>query len=148
VSGLHEALFTGCIAQASADGSDMKKDGSMSKHPTETLSVVVEREIPFPPEKVWRGLTQPQLIEKWLMKNDFKPVVGHVFTLRADWGAVDCEVLAVEPDKMLSYTWAAYGLESIVTWSLTPTSAGTHLRMEQSGFRPDQPQYYEGAKGG
>ena len=120
----------------------------MSKPSTETLSVVVEREVPFPPEKVWRGLTQPQLIEKWLMKNDFKPVVDHAFTLRADWGAVDCKVLAVEPNKTLSYTWAAYGLESIVTWTLTPASAGTHLRMEQSGFRPDQPQYYEGAKGG
>ena len=117
----------------------------MSKPSTETLSVVVEREVPFPPEKVWRGLTQPQLIEKWLMKNDFKPVVDHAFTLRADWGAVDCKVLAVEPNKTLSYTWAAYGLESIVTWTLTPASAGTHLRMEQSGFRPDQPQYYEGA---
>jgi len=125
----------------------MKKDGSMSKPSTETLSVIVEREVSFPPEKVWRALTQPQLIEKWLMKNDFKPVVDHAFTLRADWGAVDCKVLAVEPDKTLSYTWAAYGLESIVTWTLTPTSAGTRLRMEQSGFRPDQPQYYEGAKG-
>ena len=78
----------------------------MSKPSTETLSVVVEREVPFPPEKVWRGLTQPQLIEKWLMKNDFKPVVDHAFTLRADWGAVDCKVLAVEPKKTLSYTWA------------------------------------------
>jgi uncharacterized protein YndB with AHSA1/START domain len=126
----------------------MKKDGSMSKPSTETLSVVVEREVPFPPEKVWRALTQPELIEKWLMKNDFKPVVDHAFTLRADWGAVDCRVLTVEPKKTLSYTWAAYGLKSIVTWTLTPTSAGTRLRMEQSGFQPDQPQYYEGAKGG
>jgi len=126
----------------------MKKDGSMSKPSTETLSVIVEREVSFPPEKVWRALTQPQLIEKWLMKNDFKPVVDHAFALRADWGAVDCKVLAVEPDKTLSYTWAPYGLESVVTWTLTPTSAGTRLRMEQSGFRPDQPQYYEGAKGG
>ena len=82
------------------------------------------------------------------MKNDFQPVVGHRFNLRADWGAVDCQVLAVEPNKTLSYTWAAYGLESVVTWTLTPTSTGTHLRMEQSGFRPDQQQAYQGAKGG
>ncbi|MGB9165140.1 MAG: SRPBCC domain-containing protein [Rhodomicrobium sp.] len=120
----------------------------MNKPSTETLSVVVEREVPFPPEKVWRGLTQPLLIEKWLMKNDFKPVVDHAFTLRADWGAVNCKVLAAEPNKTLSYTWAAYGLESIVTWTLTPTSAGTRLRLEQSGFRPGQPQFNEGAKGG
>ena len=120
----------------------------MIKPATETLSVVIEQEVPFPPEKVWRALTQPNLIEEWLMKNDFKPVVDHLFNLRAEWGAVDGQVLAVEPNKMLSYTWAAYGLQSVVTWNLSPTSTGTHLRMEQSGFRPDQPQYYEGAKGG
>jgi len=120
----------------------------MTNTATETLCVVVEREVPFPPEKIWRALTQPPLIEEWLMKNDFKPVVDHRFKFRADWGAVDCQVLAVELNKTLSYTWAAYGLESVVTWTLSPTSTGTHLRMEQSGFQPDQPQYYEGAKGG
>ena len=82
------------------------------------------------------------------MKNDFEPVVGHRFNFRADWGAVDCEVLAVEPNKMLSYTWGSYGLKSVVTWTLKPTRTGTLLRMEQSGFPPDQPQYYEGAKSG
>ena len=120
----------------------------MTNAAAETLSVVVEREIPYPPDRIWRALTQPQLIEEWLMKNDFEPVVGHGFNLRADWGTVDCRVLAVEPNRMLSYTWNAYGLESVVTWTLTPTSTGTRLRMEQAGFRPDQPQYYEGAKGG
>ncbi len=120
----------------------------MSKPATEALSVVVEREVPFPPEKIWRALTQPHLIEEWLMKNDFKPVMGHSFNLRADWGVVDCQVQAVEPNKTLSYTWAAYGLESVVTWTLAPTSTGTHLRMEQSGFRPDQQQAYQGAKVG
>ena len=74
--------------------------------------------------------------------------VDHRFNLRADWGAVDCQVMAVEPNKTLSYTWAAYGLESVVTWTLTPTGTGTRLRMEQSGFRPDQQQAYQGAKGG
>jgi uncharacterized protein YndB with AHSA1/START domain len=116
--------------------------------PDSTRSVVIEREMPHPPEKIWRALTQGSLIEEWLMKNDFQPVVGQRFNLRADWGAVDCQVLAVEPNKTLSYTWAAYGLESVVTWTLTPTSGGTHLRMEQSGFRPDQQQAYQGAKGG
>ena len=120
----------------------------MSKPVTETRSVVIEREVSFPPERIWRALTQPHLIEEWLMKNDFKPVVHHRFNLRADWGAVDCQVQAVEPNKTLSYTWGAYDLESVVTWTLTPTSTGTRLRMEQSGFRPDQPQYYQGAKGG
>jgi uncharacterized protein YndB with AHSA1/START domain len=120
----------------------------MTNTATEALSVVVEREIPFPPEKIWRALTQPHLIDEWLMKNDFRPVVGHRFNLRADWGVVDCQVLAVEPNKTLSYTWGSLGLESIVTWTLSPSSTGTQLRMEQSGFRPDQPQYYQGAKYG
>ena len=120
----------------------------MSKPATETRSVVVERELAFPPEKIWRALTQPHLIEEWLMKNDFKPAVDHRFSLRADWGAVDCRVLAVEPNKTLSYTWAAFGLEGIVTWTLTATSSGTRLRMEHAGFRPDQQQAYQGAKYG
>jgi uncharacterized protein YndB with AHSA1/START domain len=118
----------------------------------ETRSVVVERDIPHPPEKLWRALTQPHLIEEWLMKNDFKPTVGHQFNLRGDWGGtLDCEVLAVEPNKRLTYTWnhrhddAALNLESVVTFTLTPTPAGTHLRVEQSGFRPDQRQAFGGA---
>ena len=120
----------------------------MTEQADATRSVVVERELPHPPAKIWRVLTQGALIEEWLMKNDFEPVVGHRFNLRADWGAVDCQVLAVEPNKTLSYTWEAYGLESVVTWTLTPTRTGTHLRMEQSGFRPDQQQAYQGAKYG
>ena len=120
----------------------------MNEASTETLSVAVEREMPYPPEKIWRALTQPRLIDEWLMKNDFEPVVDHRFNLRADWGVVDCQVLAVEPNKTLSYRWDAYGLKSVVTWTLTPTSTGTHLRAEQSGFPPDQPKYYQGAKYG
>jgi uncharacterized protein YndB with AHSA1/START domain len=120
----------------------------MSKPATETRSVVVEREIPHPPEKIWRALTQPHLIAEWLMKNDFEPVVDHRFKLSADWGAVDCQVLMVEPNRTLSYTWAAHGLESVVTWTLSPKGTGTHLRMEQIGFRPDQQQAYQGAQYG
>jgi uncharacterized protein YndB with AHSA1/START domain len=115
---------------------------------TETRSVIIEREMPHPPEKIWRALTQPHLIAEWLMQGDFKPVMDHRFKFTADWGAVDCQVIAIEPNKTLSYTWAAYGLESVVTWTLTPTGKGTHLRMEQSGFRPDQEQAYQGAKFG
>jgi len=122
---------------------------------SETRTVTVEREFPHPPEKLWRALTQPHLIEEWLMKNDFKPVVGHSFNLRGEWGGVlDCEVLTVEPNRTLSYTWnfahddPAFDLKSIVTFTLTQTSGGTHLRMEQSGFRPNQKQAYGGAKVG
>lgn len=122
---------------------------------SETRSVAVEREIAHPPEKLWCALTQPHLIEEWLMKNDFKPDVGHRFNLRGDWGGVlDCEVLAVEPYRTLSYTWnfkhndAAYNLKSVVTFTLTPTTVGTLLRVEQSGFRPTQKQAYGGAHAG
>lgn len=89
------------------------------------------------------------------MKNDFSPVVGHRFNLRGEWGGVlDCEVLAIQPNKELSYTWnfahedAAFNLQSVVTFTLTPTGRGTHLRMEQSGFRPEQKQASGGAKFG
>jgi len=122
---------------------------------TETRSVVVEREMPHPPDKLWRALTQPHLIAEWLMKNDFAPVVGHRFNLRGEWGGVlDCEVLVVEPNKELAYTWnhvhddPAFSLQSVVTFTLTPTAAGTHLRMEQAGFRPDQRQAFGGANAG
>ena len=127
----------------------------MNEALAETRSVVVEREMSHPPEKIWRALTQPHLIAEWLMKNDFKPSVGHRFNLRGDWGGIlDCEVLAVEPNKMLSYTWnhahddAAFNLTSVVTFTLTPTRTGTHLRMEQTGFAADRPQNYNGARYG
>jgi uncharacterized protein YndB with AHSA1/START domain len=120
----------------------------MTNPQTETLCVIVERDIPHPLEKIWRALTQPHLIEEWLMTNDFKLAMDHRFNLSGDWGSVDCRVLAIEPNKTLSYTWDAMGLESIVTWTLTPTRTGARLRMEQSGFRPDQQQAYQGAQYG
>ena len=120
----------------------------MTSAATEIRTVAVEREIPCAPEKIWRALTQPHLIEEWLMKNDFELVADHKFNLRGDWGSVDCQVLKIQPHKTLSYSWAAHGLESVVTWTLTPTSKGTTLRMEQSGFRSDQEQAHRGAKMG
>jgi uncharacterized protein YndB with AHSA1/START domain len=123
----------------------------------ETLSVVTEKEMSHPPEKVWRALTETSLLDEWLMKNDFRPVVGHKFSLRTqpvgNWnGIIDCEVLAVEPHRRLSYTWVsgidALRVQSVVTWTLKATSGGTLVRMEQSGFRADQGQNYQGAKYG
>jgi uncharacterized protein YndB with AHSA1/START domain len=127
----------------------------MNQQATEARSVVIEREFAFPPEKLWRALTQPHLIEEWLMKNDFKPEVGHSFNLRGEWGGVlDCKVLTVEPHKTLTYSWdfahddAAYNLRSVVTFTLTATDTGTHLRVEQSGFGPQQRQAFGGARVG
>src|ERR1700727_68674 len=82
------------------------------------------------------------------MKNAFKPAVDHRFNFRADWGTVDCKVLVVEPNKTLSYTWVAYGLGTVITWTLTPVAAGTRLRMEQSGFGAAQQKAYQGAQYG
>jgi uncharacterized protein YndB with AHSA1/START domain len=114
-------------------------------------SVVVERELSAPPEKIWRALTVPHLIEEWLMKNDFKPIAGHHFNLsRAPTPeqkvTIECEVVEVEPNKTLSYTWSAFGTDTVVTFTLTPTVSGkTQLRVEQNGFRPDQELAFRGA---
>ena len=127
-----------------------------------TRAVVIEREFAYPPEKIWRALTQGPLLEEWLMKNDFQPVVGHQFNFRAPaipgkWnGVTDCVVLVVEAPTKLSYSWnasgeeAANGTKTIVTWTLTPTAKGTQLRMEQAGFRsrPEDEGFYQGAQWG
>ena len=125
----------------------------------DTRSIVVERTMPHPPEKVWRALTHAPLVAEWLMKNDFQPVIGHRFSFRAQpvngWnGVTDCEVLEIEPLKRLVYSWnasgdqAATGIKSIVTWTLTPTPAGTLLRMEHAGFRALDEGFYQGASHG
>jgi len=125
----------------------------MTQPDTATRSVIVEKEFPHPPEKVWRALTESSLIEQWLMKNDFQPIAGHSFSLRREpmpnWnGVIDCQVLAVDPCKTLSYTWGTLGMESVVTFTLTPTGSGTHVRVEQAGFRPDQGANFKGAQYG
>lgn len=127
----------------------------MSEAPTNIRAVVIDREFSHPAEKIWRALTQPHLVEEWLMKNDIKPAVGHRFNLKGEWGGVlDCEVLAAEPHRLLSYRWdfahddPAYDLKSVVTFTLTPTETGTRLRVEQAGFRPDQKQAHRGAQAG
>lgn len=123
-------------------------------NPTEgTRTVVVERIFPHPPEKLWRALTEGPLVAQWLLKNDFEPVAGRKFQFRSEpmpqWdGVIDCEVLIVDPLKRLSYSWSALGLDSVVLFTLTQAEGGTHVRMEHSGFRPDQQQAYGGAKYG
>jgi uncharacterized protein YndB with AHSA1/START domain len=131
----------------------------MNNPAAETSTVVVERRVAHPPEKVWRALTQGPLLEEWLMANDFQPVVGHRFNFRmpgmAGWnGVTDCEVLTVVPNEELSYTWnasgdeAATGLKTVVTWTLEPFDGGVLVRMEQSGFRPQDRRNFMGAQYG
>jgi uncharacterized protein YndB with AHSA1/START domain len=131
----------------------------MSTAAQSTRTLVVERVFPHPPEKVWRALTESPLLAQWMMDNDFQPAVGRSFQFRTKpkpgWnGIVDCEVLVVDPMQRLSYRWGvgksegAAGLEWIVLWTLTPVEGGTHVRMEQSGFGPEQQGNYQGAKYG
>jgi uncharacterized protein YndB with AHSA1/START domain len=121
--------------------------------PSSTNTLVIEREMPHSPEKIWRALTQSSLIEEWLMKNDFQPTVGHRFNFRStpvpNWnGIIDSEVLEIEPNSRLSYRWDSMGLMTVVVWTLTPTKGGTQLRMEQSGFPSKDTPYYKGANYG
>lgn len=137
----------------------MANGSSMTEHSDATRSLVVEREWPHAPEKFWRALTQSELIADWLTANDFLAAVGHRFTFRAppreNWnGVTDCEVLAVELNERLAYRWsasgeeAAAGLKTVVTWTLVRTEGGTLVRMEQSGFRPEDERMYQGASYG
>jgi uncharacterized protein YndB with AHSA1/START domain len=123
-----------------------------------TKSIVVERVMPHSPQKIWRALTQGPAVAEWLMKNDFKPVVGHKFQFHATpmpgWkGYTNCEVLVLDEPKRLVYSWgdgteSDSGLRTVVTWTLTPTANGTLVRMEQSGFRPQDEAGYQGMSGG
>jgi uncharacterized protein YndB with AHSA1/START domain len=120
---------------------------------TDTRSVVIEKELPHPPEKIWRALTQGPLIKEWLMDNDFQPVAGHKFNFRStpvpNWdGIINSEVLVVEPNKKLSYSWSTMGMGSTVIWTLSATDGGTLVRMEHAGFRHDQEAAYKGAQYG
>jgi len=121
--------------------------------------VVVERRVPHSLDKVWRALTQAPLLEDWLMANDFEPRVGHRFTFHMapmeGWnGVTDCEVLTVLPQQELSYTWnasgaeAATGLRTVVKWTLEASADGVLVRMEQSGFRPQDQRNFMGARYG
>jgi uncharacterized protein YndB with AHSA1/START domain len=114
-----------------------------------TREIVVEDVLPHAPETVWKTLTSSELIGRWLMPNDFEPVVGRPFTFKTrqmgGWdGVVHCEVLEMKPNEKLVYSWKggsddnpAYGsrLDSIVTWTLTPVEGGTQLCLVHSGFR-------------
>jgi uncharacterized protein YndB with AHSA1/START domain len=113
--------------------------------------VVVEREFAHAPEKVWRALTEGPLLEQWLMKNDFAPVVGHRFQFRAVpnpyWnGVVDSEVLEMAAPRRLVLRWDSAGQETMVTLTLRPTEKGVLLRLEQTGFKELQESNLKGAE--
>jgi uncharacterized protein YndB with AHSA1/START domain len=106
-----------------------------------------------PPARVWRALTDPDLLARWLMPNDFRPVVGHTFTFVTDPrpgagfdGVVHCEVLALEPERRLSISWRGGPLDTTVTWTLVPEGRGTRLFLVHDGFDPDDPAQQRTAK--
>jgi uncharacterized protein YndB with AHSA1/START domain len=129
----------------------------------ETKTIVVEYEIKRPPAAVWRALTEPHLLARWLMENDIRAEVGHRFTFRAPpvagWdGVVQCQVLEVDAPRRLRYSWRGgsddrqgYGerIDTTVTWTLTATEGGgTLLRLEHAGFTEKNAFAYENlAKG-
>ena len=129
-----------------------------AKPETKTLSYSTQYELAQPPAKVWRALTDPALLARWLMPNDIRPAVGQSFTFKSDptpwWdGIVRCEVLEVVPQKRIRYTWRSGSgeneLDTVVTWTLEPApSGGTLLGLEHSGFRPADGHAYEGMKKG
>jgi uncharacterized protein YndB with AHSA1/START domain len=102
----------------------------------------VDEFLPHRPERVWRALTDPEQLAAWLMPNDFAPAVGHRFTFRTDPkpgfdGIVHCEVLDLEPPRLLRISWRGGGLDTTVTWTLVPEGRGTRMFLEHAGFDPD-----------
>lgn len=119
-------------------------------------SIVMEFDLPHAPEKVWRALTDPVLLAQWLLPvADLKLETGAAFTFQAPpqpgWdGVVNCRLREVEARRKLSYTWVVGEIDTIVTFTLTPTSggAGTRLSLVHSGFKPEQKQAFGGARYG
>ena len=122
----------------------------------QTESISFEFDLHHVPEKVWRALTDPALLTEWLLPVvDLKLEPGAAFALKTQpypgWdGTVNCRFVEIEPRRKLSYTWVvgAMGLDTVVTFTLTPTASGTRLSLVQSGFKPDQRQNFGGARYG
>ncbi|MCU1415666.1 MAG: Activator of Hsp90 ATPase 1 family protein [Microbacteriaceae bacterium] len=103
--------------------------------------------LPKPPSVVWRALVDPALLARWLMPNDFEPSVGHRFQFWAEPvpgqqfdGVIECEVLTLEPERMLAISWVSSGLDSTVTWRLHPEGTGTRLFLTHDGFDDTDPR--------
>jgi uncharacterized protein YndB with AHSA1/START domain len=109
-------------------------------------TITVDEFLPHPPSRVWRALTDPERLARWLMPNDFAPVVGRTFTFRTKPvpgqgfdGVIHCEVLEIKTQELLVYRWRSAPLDTTVTWRLVPEGRGTRLFLEHAGFDPDDP---------
>lgn len=122
--------------------------------PSQTESIAFEFDLQHSPEKVWRALTDPVLLTEWLLPIvELKLELWAAFTFKTQpypgWdGIVNCRILEIEAHRKLSYAWAVPFLDTVVTFTLTPTASGTRLCLVQSGFRPDQKQNFGGARYG
>ena len=123
---------------------------------SQTESLSFEFDLHHLPEKVWRALIDPVLLAEWLLPVvNLKLESGAAFTFKTQpypgWdGIVNCRFLEIEPHRKLSYTWVVGDmvLDTVVTFTLTPTASGTRLSLVQSGFKPDQKQNFGGARYG
>jgi uncharacterized protein YndB with AHSA1/START domain len=102
-------------------------------------AIEVDRFLPYPPDAVWRVLTDPASLGRWLMPNDFQPVVGHRFTFTTEPqpgfdGVIRCEVLALEQEQLMRISWVSSGLDTTVTWTLSAEGRGTRLLLVHDGF--------------
>ncbi|HEY0255615.1 MAG TPA: SRPBCC domain-containing protein [Kofleriaceae bacterium] len=122
-----------------------------------TKTITISYVLPGSPEKVWRTLTEAQLLAKWLMENDIAPIPGHKFTMRSrpmgDWdGTVSCEVIEAIPNEKLAYSWRGgsgkTALDTVVTWTLEAHGTGTKLLLEHSGFTDDTSAAFNAMSGG
>ena len=121
---------------------------------SQSESISFEFDLHHSPEKVWRALTDPALLAQWLLPVvDLELEPGAAFTFKAPpqpgWdGAVHCRFLEIEAQRKLSYAWVVGDMDTVVTFTLTPTASGTRLSLVQSGFKPDQKQNFAGARYG
>jgi uncharacterized protein YndB with AHSA1/START domain len=122
--------------------------------PSQTDSIAFEFDLPHPPEKVWRALTEPALLAEWLLPAiGFTLEQGAAFTFKAEpvggWdGVVQCRIVDIETHRTLTYDWGVGDMATLVSFTLTPTASGTRLSLVQSGFKPDEKRNFGGARYG
>jgi uncharacterized protein YndB with AHSA1/START domain len=109
-------------------------------------AIEVDQFLSRPPDRVWQALTDPELLARWLMPNDFRPAVGHQFTFRTEAvpehgfdGIVHCQVLDLDPPRLLRLSWRGGRLDTVVSWRLVPEGAGTRLLITHDGFDDTDP---------
>jgi uncharacterized protein YndB with AHSA1/START domain len=122
--------------------------------PAQTEAISFEFDLQHSPEKVWRALTDPVLLAEWLLPTvGLKLEPGAAFTLKTQaypgWdGTVSCRMLEIDAQRKLSYAWDVPFLQTVVTFTLTPTASGTRLSLVQSGFNENQKREFGGARYG